>query len=83
VVPDPGRPGALGEVAAGTGDEGPDRGPTPVGALTFDLEDAVGREQLDQLVEAAAVDEVCVAGDRVADPLPRLELPGIHRASLA
>src|SRR4029450_7646667 len=35
VVPDPGRAGAGGEVAAGAGDEGPDRVPTPVGRLAL------------------------------------------------
>ena len=81
MVPNAGRTGVGGEVAAGAGDEGPDRVPAPVGGLTFDLEDAVGCEQLDELVETAAVDVVRVAGDRVADLLPGFELPRLHGTS--
>jgi hypothetical protein len=54
-----------------------------VGGLALDLEDAVGTEQRDEIVEAAAVDAVRGAGDRVADLLARLELPALHRISLA
>jgi len=42
VVPDTARTGVGGEVAAGAGDEGPDRVPAPVGGITCDLEDASG-----------------------------------------
>src|SRR2546423_6323354 len=83
VVPDVGRPGAGGEVAAGAGDESPDRIPTTMGRLALDFEDAVGGEQLDQLVEATAVDAVRVAGDGVTDVLAGLELPGVHGWSFA
>src|SRR5215217_7505179 len=74
VVPDSGRAGAGGYVATGAGHEGPDRVPTPVGWLALDLDDAVGGEQRDEVVDAAAVDAVRVAGDRVPDLLARLEL---------
>ena len=83
VVPDAGRPGAGGEVSAGAGDEGPDRIPTTVGRLALDFEDAVGGEELDELVEATAVDAVRVAGDGVTDVLAGLELPGVHGWSFA
>ena len=83
VVPDAGRPGAGSKVAAGAGDEGPNRIPTAVGGLALDLEDTVGGEELDEVVEPTAVDAVRVSGDGVTDVLARLELPGVHGWSLA
>jgi hypothetical protein len=51
--------------------------------LTLHLEDAVGDEQLDELLEAPAVDTMGIAGDRVADLLACSELPRLHLVSLA
>src|SRR6266508_4054719 len=79
VVADAGRPGPGGEVAAGAGHELPNRAPPSVGWLALDLEHPVLVEQADQVVEAAAVDAVGVAGDRVADLLASFELPRVHR----
>jgi alkanesulfonate monooxygenase SsuD/methylene tetrahydromethanopterin reductase-like flavin-dependent oxidoreductase (luciferase family) len=77
------RPGLGREIAAGAGDEGMDCVPPAVGRLPLDLEDAVRREQLDEIVETSAVDAVGVPGDRVADSLAGRDLPTLHPCSLA
>jgi hypothetical protein len=54
-----------------------------VRSLALHLQYPVGHEQLDEVLEAAAVDVVGVTGDRVADLLACDELPELYEVSLA
>src|SRR5262249_58349841 len=81
VVADPGCAGPRHQVAAGTGHEGADGVSATMRGLPFDLEHALRGEQLDEVVEATAVDPMRVGGDRLADPLASFELPGLHHVT--
>jgi hypothetical protein len=83
VVADPRRPRRRRDVLADARDEGPNRITTAVWLLAFDLERAVREEQVDELVETAAVDAVRVPGDGVPDLLACRELPRLHLLTLA
>jgi alkanesulfonate monooxygenase SsuD/methylene tetrahydromethanopterin reductase-like flavin-dependent oxidoreductase (luciferase family) len=81
VMANPRRSRLGGEVSARDADEGADRITPPVRWFALHLQDAVGHEQLDELVEAATVDAMGVAGDRVPDLLACHELPELHGLS--
>src|SRR5262249_36272718 len=83
VVGAPGCAGPRHQVGGGTGHEGADGVSATMRGLPFDLEHAVRGEQLDEVVEATAVDAMRVGGDRLADRLASFELPGLHHVSLA
>jgi hypothetical protein len=71
-----------GKIPTGARDERSDRVPAAVGRFPLDLEDAVGHEQLDEIVESASVDAMGVPGDGVADLFSSRKLPRVHEVSL-
>src|SRR4051794_37149709 len=73
-----------GRVACEVGTDAPEVGVDGIAALdrrlSVHLENAIRQEQLGELVEVTGVGTMRVRRDRLADRLPRRELPDLHHA---